>query len=58
MIVDMTGKEVTNLESFANRITIDINPLLEKERLADFVQNYLIPFMDQLQVPYTNVDYE
>ncbi|MBR2246344.1 MAG: hypothetical protein IJ880_04850 [Bacilli bacterium] len=49
---------MTNLESFANRITIDINPLLEKERLADFVQNYLIPFMDQLQVPYTNVDYE
>jgi hypothetical protein len=58
MIVNMKGEEVTNLESFANRITIDINPLLEKERLADFVQNYLIPFMDQLQVPYTNVDYE
>jgi len=58
MIVNMKGEEVTNLESFVNRITIDINPLLEKERLADFVQNYLIPFMDQLQVPYTNVDYE
>ena len=59
MIVNMKGEPVDGSQSsFTNRIVIDINPLLEKDRFKDFVENYLIPFMNQLQVPYTNVDYE
>lgn len=58
MIVDMTGKEVTSQNHFAKEIRIKVNPLLEDDRLKDFVESYLIPFMNQLQFPCIDIDYE
>ena len=55
MIVDMQGNPVTDLGPTEKKIEIDINPLLEDERLEDFVNNYLVPFMNQLQVPVLKV---
>jgi hypothetical protein len=55
MIVDMQGRPVSDSAPSIKKIEIDINPLLETERLEDFVNNYLIPFMQQLQVPVLNV---
>ena len=55
MIVDMQGRPVTNSDPSTKSIEIQINPLLENERLEDFVNNYLVPFMQQLQVPVLNV---
>jgi hypothetical protein len=55
MIVNMKGEEVTNLAPLTKSIEIQINPLLEDERLEDFVNNYLVPFMQQLEVPVIKV---
>ena len=55
MIVDMQGNPVQDSAPSIKRIEIDINPLLEDERLEDFVSNYLVPFMAQLKVPVLKV---
>lgn len=55
MILDMQGNPVQDSAPSVKKIEIDINPLLEDERLEDFVNNYLIPFMNQLQVPVLKV---
>jgi hypothetical protein len=51
----MKGEEIKDEEYESKDIVIKINPLLENERLEDFVNNYLVPFMQQLQVPVLNV---
>lgn len=55
MILDMQGNPVQDSVPSTKKIEIDINPLLEDERLEDFVNNYLVPFMQQLQVPVLKV---
>ena len=55
MIVDMQGRPVTNLSRSVKSIEIYVDPRLEDERLEDFVNNYLVPFMQQLQVPVTKI---
>ena len=55
MILNMKGEEVTNFAPSTKSIEIQINPLLEDERLEDFVNNYLVPFMQQLEVPVIKV---
>lgn len=55
MILDMQGNPVQDSAPSIKKIEIDINPLLEDERLEDFVNNYLVPFMNQLQVPVLKV---
>lgn len=55
MILDMQGNPVQDSVPSVKKIEIDINPLLEDERLEDFVNNYLVPFMNQLQVPVLKV---
>lgn len=55
MILDMQGNPVQDSAPSTKKIEIDINPLLEDERLEDFVNNYLVPFMNQLQVPVLKV---
>lgn len=56
MIVDMQGNPITNFAPLTKSIEIEIDPRLEDERLEDFVNNYLIPFMQQLQVPVLKVN--
>ena len=48
MIVNMKGEKV--LAPLTKSVEIEIDPRLENERLEDFVNNYLIPFMNQLKV--------
>jgi hypothetical protein len=55
MILDMQGNPVTDSAPSIKKIEIDIDPRLEDERLEDFVNNYLVPFMNQLQVPVLKV---
>ncbi len=55
MILDMQGNPVQDSAPSIKKIEIDIDPLLEDERLEDFVNNYLVPFMNQLQVPVLKV---
>lgn len=55
MILNMQGNPVTDSDPSIKRIEIYIDPRLENERLEDFVNNYLIPFMQQLQVPVTKI---
>ena len=55
MIVDMQGNPIEDSDPSIKRIEIIINPLLEDDRLEDFVGNYLVPFMNQLKVPYLKV---
>ena len=55
MIVDMNGNPVSTFGPSEKNIEIKIDPRLEDERLEDFVNNYLVPFMQQLQVPVLKV---
>ena len=55
MILDMQGRQVQDTAPSIKKIEIYIDPRLENERLEDFVNNYLVPFMNQLQVPVTNI---
>ena len=55
MILDMQGNPIQDSAPSIKKIEIGIDPRLENERLEDFVNNYLIPFMQQLQVPVLNV---
>ena len=54
MIVNMKGEQV--LAPLTKSIEIEIDPRLENERLEDFVNNYLVPFIQQLQVPVLKVN--
>ena len=54
MIVNM--KEEPILDPLTKSIEIEIDSRLEDERLEDFVNNYLVPFMQQLQVPVLKVN--
>ena len=55
MIVDMQGRPVQTFDPLTKSIEIEIDHRLEDERLKDFVNNYLVPFMQQLQVPVLKV---
>ena len=54
MIVNMKGEPI--LDPLTKSIEIEIDSRLENERLEDFVNNYLVPFMQQLQVPVLKVN--
>lgn len=54
MIVNMKGEPI--LDPLTKSIEIEIDSRLEDERLEDFVNNYLVPFMQQLQVPVLKVN--
>jgi hypothetical protein len=56
MIVNMKGEKISNFGPSEKSIEIIIDPRLEDERLEDFVNNYLVPFMQQLQVPFLKVN--
>ena len=56
MIVNMRGEPVHSFAPITKSIEIEIDPRLEDERLEDFVNNYLVPFMQQLQVPVLKVN--
>ena len=54
MIVNMKGEQI--LAPLTKSIEIEIDSRLENERLEDFVNNYLVPFMQQLQVPVLKIN--
>ena len=54
MIINMKGKQV--FVPLTKNIEIEIDSRLENERLEDFVNNYLILFMNQLKVPVLKVN--
>ena len=56
MIVNMKGEKISTFDPSEKSIEIKIDPRLEDERLEDFVNNYLVPFMQQLQVPVLKVN--
>ena len=56
MIVNMKGEKISTFGPSEKSIEIIIDPRLEDERLEDFVNNYLVPFMQQLQVPFLKVN--
>ena len=56
MIVNMKGEKISTFGPSEKSIEIKIDPRLEDERLEDFVNNYLVPFMQQLQVPFLKVN--
>ena len=55
MIVNMKGEKISTFGPSEKSIEIKIDPRLEDERLEDFVNNYLVPFMQQLEVPVIKV---
>ena len=56
MIVDMQGNVIEDDETpKGKKISIIIDPRLENDRLEDFVNSYLVPFMNQLQIPVLNI---
>lgn len=55
MIVNMKGEPVNDSSPDYKIIEIRIDPRLESERVKDLCDNYLTPFMQQLQVPYLNI---
>lgn len=56
MILNMKGEDVTNLPSERKFISIELNPYMENASIEDFVNNYLVPFMNQLKVPVLKVN--
>ena len=54
MIVNMKGEQI--LDPLTKSIEIEIDSRLEDEKLEDFVNNYLVPFMQQLQVPVLKIN--
>ena len=54
MIVNMKGEPV--LVPLVKNIEIEIDSRLENEKLKDFVNNYLVPFMQQLQIPVLKIN--
>ena len=55
MILNMKGEDVTNLPSERKVISIELNPYMENASIEDFVNNYLVPFMNKLEVPVINL---
>ena len=55
MILNMKGEDVTNLSSERKFISIELNPYMENASIEDFVNNYLVPFMNKLEVPVINL---
>jgi hypothetical protein len=51
----MQGNPVQSFAPLTKSIEIFVDARLEDERLEDFVNNYLVPFMQQLEVPVTKV---
>lgn len=56
MILNMKGEDITNLPSERKFINIELNPYMENTSIEDFVNNYLVPFMNQLKVPVLKVN--
>ena len=56
MILDMQGNPVTDSALSPKRIEIEIDPRLEDNRLDEFVNNFLYPFLIDLQVPFLRVE--
>ena len=54
MIVNMKGELV--LAPLTKSIKIEIDSRLENKKLKDFVNNYLISFMQQLQIPVLKIN--
>ena len=54
MIVNMKGEPV--LVPLVKSIEIEIDSRLENKKLKDFVNNYLVPFMQQLQIPVLKIN--
>ena len=55
MILNMKGEDVTNLPSERKFISIELNPYMENASIEDFVNNYLLSFMNKLEVPVINL---
>lgn len=55
MILNMKGEDATNLPSERKFISIELNPYMENASIEDFVNNYLVPFMNKLEVPVINL---
>ena len=55
MIVDMQGNQVTNFAPSTKSIEIVIDPRLEDERVEEFANNYLYPFLLNLEVPVLKI---
>ena len=55
MILNMKGEDVTNLPSERKFISIELNPYMENASIEDFINNYLVPFMNKLEVPVINL---
>ena len=53
MIVNMKGEPV--LVPLTKSIKIEIDSHLEDKKLEDFVNNYLVLFMKQLQIPVLKI---
>ena len=53
MIINMKGKQV--FVPLTKNIEIEIDSHLENEKLKDFVNNYLVSFMKQLQIPVLKI---
>lgn len=56
MILDMQGNPVQDTGPSEKKIEILIDPRLENDRFEDFVNNYLVPFLQQLQVPVLKIN--
>ena len=53
MMVNMKGEPV--LAPLTKSIKIEIDSHLEDKKLKDFVNNYLVLFMKQLQIPVLKI---
>ena len=53
MIVNMKGEPV--LAPLTKSIKIEIDSHLEDKKLKNFVNNYLVSFMKQLQIPVLKI---
>ena len=53
MLVNMKGEPI--LDPLTKSIEIEIDSHLEDEKLKDFVNNYLVSFMKQLQIPVLKI---
>ena len=54
MIVNMKGEPI--LDPLTKSIEIEIDSRLEDKKLKDFINNYLVPFMQQLQIPVLKIN--
>jgi hypothetical protein len=52
----MKGNPVQDTGPSEKKIEISIDPRLENDRFEDFVNNYLVPFLQQLQVPVLKIN--